>query len=91
LCLLAIVLAIVVDGSFTGAALATGLLALPLGSAHEVGPRLRRGVYAGGVAVVIAGFVGGVLVAVGLAGAGAVLLLGAFFLALVLLWVVRLS
>ena len=91
LCLLAIVLAIAVDGSFTGAALATGLLALPLGSAHEVGPRLRRGVYAGGVAVVIAGFVGGVLVAVGLAGAGAVLLLGAFFLALVLLWVVRLS
>jgi Flp pilus assembly protein TadD len=91
LCLLAIVLAIVVDGSFTGAAIATGLLALPLGSAHEAGPRLRRGVYAGGVAVVIAGFVGGMLVAVGLAGPGAILLLGAFFLALVLLWVVRLS
>lgn len=90
-CLVALVLAIAINGSFTGAALAAGLLAFPVGSAHEVGSRLRLLVYLVAASTVVAAFVGGALVTAGLEGAGAVLLLGAFFASLVLFWVVRLG
>jgi hypothetical protein len=89
--LVAVVLAIAVNGSFTGTALATGLLAFPLGSAHGLRRTLRRIVYVVAIAVSVAGFLGGALVTAGLEGAGASLLLAAFFSALVLLWVVRLG
>ncbi len=90
-CLVSIVLAIAVNGSFVGVAIAEGLLAFPLGSAHGLSRRTRRIVEASGGAAAVAAIAGGILVTAGLEGAGAILILAGLGAGLVLLWVVRLS
>jgi tetratricopeptide (TPR) repeat protein len=89
--LLAVVLWLVVSPGFVGTAFATGLLAFPVGSAHDLSRRLKRIVYAAAITAGVAAFVGGALVAVGVETAGAVILIVAFLSAAVLLWVVRLG
>jgi tetratricopeptide (TPR) repeat protein len=80
-----------VSPGFVGTAFATGLLAFPVGSAHDLNRRLRRIVYAATITAGVAAFIGGALVAVGVETAGAVILIVAFLSAAVLLWVVRLG
>jgi ABC-type Mn2+/Zn2+ transport system permease subunit len=89
--LLAVVLWLAVSPGFVGTAFATGLLAFPVGSAHDLNRRLRRIVYAATITAGVAAFIGGALVAVGVETAGAVILIVAFLSAAVLLWVVRLG
>ena len=89
--LLAVVLSLAVSSGFVLAAFAAGLLAFAIGSAHSVGCRRRRIVYAGGVTAGVAAFVGGALIAVGLETAGAVILIVALFSAVALIWTVRLG
>jgi tetratricopeptide (TPR) repeat protein len=89
--LLAVVLWLAVSPGFVGSAFATGLLAFPVGSAHDLSRRLRRIVYAAAITAGVAAFIGGALVAVGVETAGAVILIVAFLSAAVLLWVVRLG
>ena len=67
------------------------LLAIPIGSAHDLSPRPRRIVYAAATAAGVGALVGGALIAAGPQSAGAVLVLVAMLSALVLLWVVRLA
>ena len=90
-CLVAIVLAIAVNGSFVGVAMAEGLLAFPLGSAHGLSRRLRRIVEASGGVAAAAAVAGGILVTAGLEGAGAILIVAGLGAGIVLLWVVRLG
>jgi len=73
------------------AAFAAGLLAFAVGSAHSVGRRRRRIVYAGAVTAGVAAFVGGTPIALGLETAGAVILIVALFSAVALIWTVRLG
>jgi hypothetical protein len=89
--LLAVVLSLAVSSGFVLAAFAAGLLAFAVGSAHSVGRRRRRIVYAGAVTAGVAAFVGGALIAVGLETAGAVILIVALFSAVALIWTVRLG
>jgi hypothetical protein len=86
-----VVLWIAVSPGFVGTAFAAGFLAFSVGSAHDLGRRLRRLVYAAAITALVAAFVGGALVAVGLETVGAVILVTAFLSGLVLLWVVRLG
>jgi Tfp pilus assembly protein PilF len=88
--LLAVVLCLGVSRGFVGTAIAVGLFAFPVGSAHALSRRPRRIVYATAVTGGIAAFVGGVLMAVGLESA-AVILGVAILSAIALLWVVRLG
>jgi tetratricopeptide (TPR) repeat protein len=88
---LSVVLWIAVSPGFVGTAFAAGFLAFSVGSAHDLGRRLRRLVYAAAITALVAAFVGGALVAVGLETVGAVILVTAFLSGLVLLWVVRLG
>jgi tetratricopeptide (TPR) repeat protein len=88
---LSVVLWIAVSPGFVGTAFATGFLAFSVGSAHDLGRRVRRLVYAAAITAGVAAFVGGALVAVGLETAGAVILIAAFLSGLALLWVVRLG
>jgi cytochrome c-type biogenesis protein CcmH/NrfG len=90
-CALSIVLGIVVNGAFVGAAMATGLLAFSAGSLHALGPRLRRIAYVAVIAGGLSALVGGALVTAGLESAGGVLILVGFLAGLVLIWVVRLA
>jgi tetratricopeptide (TPR) repeat protein len=89
--LLAVVLTLAVSPGFVGTAFAAGLLAFPVGSAHDLNRRRRRIVYAAAITAGVAAFVGGALVAVGVESAGAVILIAAFLSAVVLIWVVRLG
>ena len=89
--LLAVVLSLTVSSGFVLAAFAAGLLAFAVGSAHSVGRRRRRIVYAGAVTAGVAAFVGGTLIALGLETAGAVILIVALFSAVALIWTVRLG
>jgi Flp pilus assembly protein TadD len=89
--LLAVVLSLAVSSGFVLAAFAAGLLAFAVGSAHSVGRRRRRIVYAGAVTAGVSAFVGGALIAVGLETAGAVILIVALFSAVALIWTVRLG
>jgi Flp pilus assembly protein TadD len=89
--LLAVVLSLAVSSGFVLAAFAAGLLAFAVGSAHSVGRRRKRIVYAGAVTAGVAAFVGGALIAVGLETAGAVILIVALFSAVALIWTVRLG
>jgi tetratricopeptide (TPR) repeat protein len=88
---LSVVLWIAVSPGFVGTAFAAGFLAFSVGSAHDLGRRLRRLVYAAAITALVAAFVGGALVAVGLETVGAVILIAAFLSGLALLWVVRLG
>jgi Flp pilus assembly protein TadD len=89
--LLAVVLSLAVSSGFVLAAFAAGLLAFAVGSAHGLGRRRRRIVYAGAVTAGVAAFVGGALIAVGLETAGAAILIVALFSAVALIWTVRLG
>ena len=89
--LLAVVLAFLVSPVFGGTAFAAGLLAFPVGSAHDLSGRLRRGVYAAAITAGVAAFVGGALVAAGAETAGAVIIIVAMLSAVPLIWVVRLG
>jgi hypothetical protein len=62
--LLAVVLALAASTGFVLTAFAAGLLAFAVGSAHGVGGRLRRIVYAGAITAGVAAFAGAALVAV---------------------------
>ena len=90
-CLLSLGLTVTVDSGFFGTAFTTGLLAFPAGSLHALGPRLRRAAYGVVVALAVAAYVGGALLALGVEEAGAVILLVSFLGAAVMLWVVRLG
>ena len=91
--LLAVVLALAVSTGFVLTAFATGLLAFAIGSAHGVGGRLRRIVYAGAITAGVAAFAGAALVAVrvGDVSLGGVILVAALFSAVALIWAVRLG
>jgi Flp pilus assembly protein TadD len=89
--LLAVVLTLAVSPGFGGTAFAAGLLAFPVGPAHDLSRRRRRTVYAAAITAGVAAFVGGALVAVGVETAGAVILIVAFLSAAALIWVVRLG
>ena len=85
------VLSLAVSSGFVLTAFAAGLLAFAVGSAHGLGRRRTRIVYAGAVTAGVAAFVGGALIAVGLETAGAVILIVALFSAVALIWTVRLG
>jgi tetratricopeptide (TPR) repeat protein len=89
--LLAVVLALAVSPGFVGTAFAAGLLAVPVGSAHDLSRGRRRTLYASAVTAGVAAFVGGTLLAVGVEGVGIATLIAAFLSALGLIWVVRLG
>jgi tetratricopeptide (TPR) repeat protein len=89
--LLTVVLTLAVSPGFALTAFAAGLLAFSVGSAHSVGRRRRRIVYAAALAAGVAAFIGGALIAVGLETAGAVILILASFCAVALIWAVRLA
>jgi tetratricopeptide (TPR) repeat protein len=89
--LLTVVLTLAVSPGFALTAFAAGLLAFSVGSAHSVGRRRRRIVYAAALAAGVAAFIGGALIAVGLETAGAVILILASFSAVALIWAVRLG
>jgi hypothetical protein len=89
--LLAVVLTLAVSTGFALTAFAAGLLAFSVGSAHGLGRRRRRIVYAGAITAGVAAFVGGTLIAVGVETAGAVILIVASFSAVALIWTVRLG
>lgn len=91
--LVALVPTFLVQGGWIGTVFALLFLAFAVGSAHDVGPRLKRIVY--GVAVVagIAAVVGGALIPVRVGGGslGAVILIAAMITGGVLIWAVRLG
>jgi len=89
--LLEVVLGLTISPGFGAAAIATGLLALPIGSAHGLGPRRKRIVYWAAIAAGVAAFAGGALIAVGVGTGGALLVIVAFVSTPVLLWMIRLS
>lgn len=91
--LLAVVLALAASTGFVLTAFAAGLLAFAVGSAHGVGGRLRRIVYAGAITAGVAAFAGAALVAVrvGDVSLGGVILVAALLSAVALIWVVRLG
>jgi Tfp pilus assembly protein PilF len=90
--LLAVVLGITVQSGFAIAALPIAFLAVPVGSAHSLRPRLRRVVYGCAIAAGVTAFVGGALIPVRIGGGslGALLIILALVSAAVLVWVVRL-
>jgi tetratricopeptide (TPR) repeat protein len=91
--LLAVVLALAASTGFVLTAFAAGLLAFAVGSAHGLGGRLRRIVYAGAITAGVAAFAGAALVAVriGDVSLGGVILVAALLSAVALIWVVRLG
>ena len=91
--LLALVLSVVVSTGFVLSAFAAVLLAFVVGSAHGLGRRRKRIVYAGAVAAGVTAFVGGSLISVrvGDASLGAIIIVVALFSAVALIWTVRLG
>jgi hypothetical protein len=91
--LLALVLSVVVSTGFVLTAFAAVLLAFVVGSAHGLGRRRKRIVYAGAIAAGVTAFVGGSLISVrvGDASLGAIIIVVALFSAVALIWTVRLG
>ena len=91
--LLALVLSVVVSTGFVLSAFAAVLLAFVVGSAHGLGRRRKRIVYAGAVAAGVTAFVGGSLISVrvGDASLGAIIIVVVLFSAVALIWTVRLG
>jgi tetratricopeptide (TPR) repeat protein len=91
--LLAVVLSVAVSTGFVLTAFTAGLLAFAVGSAHSLGRRRKRIVYAGAIAAGVTAFVGGSLISVrvGDASLGAIIIIVALFSAVALIWTVRLG
>jgi hypothetical protein len=91
--LIAVVLAIAVQGGFALAAFPCALLAFVVGSAHDLSGWRRRIVYSCAVAAGVLAFVGGALIPVRVGGGslGAVIIIAAVLSALALIWTVRLG
>ena len=91
--LVAVVLTIAVSTGFALTAFAAVLLAFVVGSAHGLGRRRKRIVYAGAIAAGVTAFVGGSLISVrvGDASLGAIIIIVALFSAVALIWTVRLG
>jgi len=91
--LLAVVLSVAVSTGFVLTAFAAGLLSFAVGSAHALGHRRRRIVYAGAFAAGVTAFVGGALIGVrvGDISLGAVIVVASLFSAVALIWTVRLG
>lgn len=91
--LLAVALSVAVSTGFVLTAFTAGLLAFAVGSAHSLGRRRKRIVYAGAIAAGVTAFVGGSLISVrvGDASLGAIIIVVALFSAVALIWTVRLG
>ena len=91
--LVAVVLTLAVSTGFALTAFAAVLLAFVVGSAHSLGLRRKRIVYAGAIAAGVTAFVGGSLISVrvGDASLGAIIIVVALFSAVALIWTVRLG
>jgi tetratricopeptide (TPR) repeat protein len=91
--LLAVVFSVAVSTGFVLTAFTAGLLAFAVGSAHSLGRRRKRIVYAGAIAAGVTAFVGGSLISVrvGDASLGAIIIVVALFSAVALIWTVRLG
>jgi tetratricopeptide (TPR) repeat protein len=91
--LVAVVLTLAVSTGFALTAFAAVLLAFVVGSAHSLGRRRKRIVYAGAIAAGVTAFVGGSIISVrvGDASLGAIIIVVALFSAVALIWTVRLG
>lgn len=91
--LVAVALTLTVSTGFVLTAFTAGLLAFAVGSAHGLGRRRKRIVYAGAITACCAAFVGGSLIGVrvGDYSLGGIVIVVALFSAVALIWTVRLG